>query len=84
MGPMLRAALPPGVGVTSSRFRRGSAMRQGLGDLAELFRCGRLAFGLAVAVRFAAQTIGDLSSAYDRVVAHYRMRDQGIWPNTPE
>jgi hypothetical protein len=44
-------------------------MAQRLGDLAELLRCGRLAVGLPSAIRFASQTIGDLSSAYDRVVA---------------
>jgi hypothetical protein len=44
-------------------------MWQGLGDLVELLRCGRLAIGLPAAVRFAGQTIGDLSSAYDQVVA---------------
>lgn len=43
-------------------------MRQGLGDLVELLRCGRLAVGLPAAVRFAGQTIGDLSGAYDRAV----------------
>jgi hypothetical protein len=44
-------------------------MRRELGDLAELLRCGRLAIGLPAAVRFAGKTIGDLSGAYDRVVA---------------
>ncbi len=64
-GPMLRAASPPGAGVANSRPQRGSGMRQGLGDLVELLRCGRLAIGLPAAVRFAGQTIGDLSGSPD-------------------
>jgi hypothetical protein len=44
-------------------------MRQGLGDLVVLLRCGRFAVGLPAAVRFAGQTIGDLSGAYELVVA---------------
>lgn len=44
-------------------------MRQGLGDLVAVLRCGRLAVGLPGAVRFACRTFGDLTRAYDNVVA---------------
>lgn len=44
-------------------------MRQGLGDLVALLRCGRLAAGLPNAVRFAGRTLRGLTEAYDQIVA---------------
>lgn len=44
-------------------------MRQGLGDLVALVRCGRLAAGTPSAIRFAGGTLGGLTTAYDKVVA---------------
>lgn len=44
-------------------------MRPGLGDFLVLLRCGRLAIGLPAAAVSAYRALGDLTQAYDEVVA---------------
>jgi hypothetical protein len=44
-------------------------MRQRLGDLVALLRCGRLAVGLFGAIMFACRAFGPLTEAYDMAVA---------------